>query len=175
MNAGFYGPPGIAALITLDGVLGGAPEFSADVAGLFSCWGTPASSNLIEIWNSTTDHMDQGTTATFNKQENAATVASLQSAGTHVVTIGNNQDGVWNPAACGLPGHDNTSTQIIGNADRALLLDLGGNEAASRECLVPAQCLDYALECLSSSHSIVYQNQMVLDIIQQFVGSPTVP
>lgn len=156
----------IDAVITLDGALGGAPPLAASTAGVFTCWGDPASSDMITIWNTTrdTDHHEQGTWAQFLGKTNYATVKILQSTGTKVVTIGSNDDCVWNPELCSpfpFPTIDNTSTQIIKNADAAVLLNLGG------DCHLRA--------CITRSHNKVYKNSIVLDRIQGFVGSPTVP
>ena len=89
----------IDALITLDGALGGAPRLDATIARL-KCWGNPAAADMINLWDSATDHDSQGTTAKFLGKDNASVVAALQAARTKVVTIGSSDDCVWNPNKC---------------------------------------------------------------------------
>jgi hypothetical protein len=84
-----------------------------------------------------------------------------------VITIGSNDDCVWNPSRCEIPKlSDNTSSQIIENAEN-ILLSLGGNCPA-----VPGLSLE---ECIARSHSRVLIDSFVLNLIGQYVGSPTVP
>jgi len=166
----------IDAVITLDGALGGAPRVGVDLTSL-TCWGDPAASDLIDLWNSacskhdsatqcSNNHSHQGTTAIYHKQDNFSIVASLQAAGTKVFTIGSRDDCVWNPNKCHFSTNDNTSSQIVDNADNATLLDLGGN------CNVN---FNPSLSCISDSHSRVYKDSAVLNMIKTFIGSPTVP
>ena len=148
--------------------MGGSPKFEAGVADLFTPWGNPAAQNMITLWNSTTEHDRQGTTAKFLGQTNEEVVRSAQANEVQVVTIGSSDDCVWNPANCNLPGRDNTSTQIIENANVAERFELDGNCPVN--LLVPS-----THACFFRSHSIVLGDSRVLGIIRQAVGSPTVP
>jgi hypothetical protein len=168
----FVGLPGIKidTVITLDGALGGAPSFHSFIAGALSCWGDPASRGMSQLWDSATDHNRQGSTARFPGQpDNASLVQAAQTQGTRVITVGSSDDCVWNPFACGILSANNTSTQIVNNADETRLFSLGGNCQANQVILAVLH------QCIVTSHSRVYENSAVLDIIRLAVGSPTVP
>jgi hypothetical protein len=148
----------IDAVITLDGALGGAPELDSEVLAALSPWGDPAKTEMIQIWETAPDHSRQGTLALNNQ----ALVEFAQNNGTRVLTIGSSDDCVWNHARCGLLGFpDNSSTQIADVA-RWFFDGLGGN------CLLD-------IGCIYDSHSAVLTDSTVLNLMELFLGPPTVP
>jgi len=156
----------IHSIITLDGVLGGAPDVNAFALAGITCWDSPAAVEIVGVWNSVrkkSDHKKQGTKAL----DNEALVDFAQINGTKVLTVGSKDDCVFNLRRCGLPGPKNTSSQIVRPADR-LLKKLGGNCGLGKLRLFGARCIEL-------SHNAVLEHPDVLDRIEEFVGSPTVP
>jgi uncharacterized protein (TIGR03437 family) len=168
----FVGLPGITidAVITLDGALGGAPRFDTFIARALSCWGNPAAQEMVRLWMSASDHDEQGTTASFRGvQDNASLVQSAQAKGTRVMTIGNSDDCLWNVNACDWAGQDNSSTQIVLTADVGFFA-LGGT------CLInPVFLPTVVRECLEQTHKRVLDDPRILELIEQIIGSPTIP
>ena len=149
-------PPTIDALITLDGALGGAPRFESWIAAFLGDWGDPAATNLVDIWRSASDHYNQGSTVPGNEE----IVILARSKGTKVMTLGSQDDCIWNPFKCSLPAtQDNSSSQYISSADVSIPFSLGGN------------CF---LFCVKNSHSMILNNGTVLHLISSQFGSPNV-
>jgi hypothetical protein len=125
------------------------------VAGL-TCWGPPASDELVELWRTASDPERLGTTA-YNNQ---ALVALARDRGIAVWTVGNGSDCVWNPRRCGVLLGNSSSTQLVQGAE--LYFPRLGEP-----------CTD--LSCLTVNHDRVLEHPAVLDLIERVAGSPIVP
>ena len=153
----------VDVVVTLDGALGGTPPLGTAVTAAFSCWGSPASDDLVSLYRtvSASDRSRQGSAALATGIRNSDLVLQAQQAGIRTVTVGSLNDCVFRPSECQIPttDPDNTSSQMIETATTHLL-PLGGNCSVGTICLEP-------------SHSQVLQHPQVLSIIQNAIGSPT--
>jgi hypothetical protein len=156
----------LKGIITLDSPLGGAPQNYVNIPAKTTCWNGPANHDQVALYNTSTVHTQQGSTATMlcallgdcafgDGETNSGAVAA--NPGTQVQTFGNTDDAVYNVASCAgyaignVAGYvDNTSTEVVAGAGGGLA-SLGGN--ISPPGLNP---IDAAKACASSSHARVY-------------------
>lgn len=111
-------------------------------------------------------------------QDNEAFVTAAQAAHVRVMTVGNAQDCVWNPDACGFADtagttmaphvwHDDSSTQVIANADVARLYALGTGTCGTHLTSI------FQLGCLGDGegpHLRALHDTQVLSDIGAFIG-----
>jgi pimeloyl-ACP methyl ester carboxylesterase len=192
----------VKAIITFDSPLGGAPAPQVSVATLGTSWTNkagPAPSQQVKLYNTTSRHGEQGSTAALLCSDptifgsrcpdfsttvtNGAAVAATAASGVSVMTLGSSDDGVYNPAACGVHlaflSSSNTSSQIVEGASGGLFrldhdtplqppITLGAAAAYAMNALNPLTLLvlvahvGLIASCVTSSHHAALADQTIL-------------
>jgi hypothetical protein len=130
----------LGGIVTLDAPLGGAPASHVRVSKIVRGWRGPANDDMVSLWETTTggEKNAQGSLATFQAtrlgladcfgQTCSNSEAIDSNPGTTVRTVGNVDDGLYSPEACGLEVgvSDNSSSQVVHPQG---LQVLGGNES----------------------------------------------
>lgn len=134
-------------VVSLGGSLGGTPASEASIPAAEACPGSlpgSAPAEQVALYNTADEHDRQGTSAAFlcslllrcpdfpTPTTNGVAVAGAENV--RVLTIGNTDDAVYDPARCGLPLARNSSSQVVASAEGGLF-SWGGNTGAFTDCI----------------------------------------